>query len=1368
MRTPRPLRSLVTEAVKPWRVTFSCLASPGQAFLRLVFTLLALVMSVESRAEGSWCRSDQDPLYRAYGEGCGSVTREHSWQIWISGRPDWSSCWVGADGTELAWDNADSMGYHDRRYLANCAGGWVGSWPRYVCKAGYHPSPADRPTACVHAIDPADLPKKWGRTCPVVGNPIDPATGNKVEFETDYVGIYPLLRVERTYNSVTSGFRSEAQYVEATRFGSHWIDYYDRRIPTNVTSEALVWREDGKRLLYTKSGSVWLTDSDTPDKLIPILSGSTLIGWTLKLRDGSIETYDATGGLSRIDEPSGYYVTLNYAVTVPNGGDGDSTTLDTVTDRFGRQLKYHYTAAKFVDQITLPDTAVLAYAYAEDPALLQSVTFPDATPGTPLDNPKRIYLYGEPANMDNTGWPGRLTGLMDENGQRYGSWGYDSQGRAKYAYHGAQSTIDRVDLAYGAPGAATTVTDALGLVRNYTYSTITNDLKISGLTGGPCATCGGATQATTYDANGFVSSETDFLGNKILSKHDAMGLKTCQVESVPGAGQTPAYRRILKTWDTTLRVPTAIQTYEPVNPTMGAPTVCDDVPGSSAWTLRKEELLQYVSGKALVDIKTERHWPVNAAVPDRITDYNYYSTAAGDPAVLDGLVKSVDGPRAGALDTTTFDYRTTTIAGSYRAGDLWKITNALGQVTEILTTDANGRPTSIKDPNNAMTTLTYHPRGWLASRTLDGQTTAFTYDNVGQLDRVTLPGGAYIDYDYDAAHRLTDIKDNLNNLIHYTLDAMGNHTGESTKDPAGVLKRQIDRVYNIKNQIEKLTVGGASGQVTAFSQYDLNGNLETTIDQRDPNPVPTNLTPTIYTKNTYDALSRVREVRNTMGLKTKTTFDVFDNPTGITPELSTGVNGPPTTYTNSAFGDVLTEASSDAGNSFNKYDSAGNRLEHTDGRSITTTYAYDALNRLATVNYPSATQTDIFFTYDQTGAGQNGKGRLTTMTDEAGATAYKYDLRGNVTEMTVSFNGGPQSKTLTFGYDGADRVISIGYPSGRTVNLSRDTVGRVAGLSSVQFGVTKALASNVAYVPFGTFTGFTYGSTTNTLTYSKTLDLSYRPTALTETGVLGLSYAYENAGKSDDIDTLNDAFNANSNQSFDYDNLSRVTTASNTGGYGTQSYLYNGIGNRTSQTLNGAAAQAYSYSIGTNRLSSVATGPTFSYDNAGNAITRSGVPLTYDDGGRLSTVNNGTTASYLQNGRGERVKKTAGGQTLYSLYGLNGELLAELNSSGSVIVEYAYLEEEPVAMMTPENPTGDADGDGMINGWEEQYGLNPNSAADASLDSDNDGLTNLQEFQAGTEPTKADTDGDGLLDGADPTPLVNSAAWLVPLQQMLQ
>ena len=58
----------------------------------------------------------------------------------------------------------------------------------------------------------------------------------------------------------------------------------------------------------------------------------------------------------------------------------------------------------------------------------------------------------------------------------------------------------------------------------------------------------------------------------------------------------------------------------------------------------------------------------------------------------------------------------------------------------------------------------------------------------------------------------------------------------------------------------------------------------------------------------------------------------------------------------------------------------------------------------------------------------------------------------------------------------------------------------------------------------------------------------------------------------------------------------------------------------------------------------------------------------------------------------------------------------------------------------------DKDNDGILDAWENVYGLDPADAGDASMDWDFDGLSNYEEYIASTSPLSSDTDNDILPD----------------------
>ena len=85
------------------------------------------------------------------------------------------------------------------------------------------------------------------------------------------------------------------------------------------------------------------------------------------------------------------------------------------------------------------------------------------------------------------------------------------------------------------------------------------------------------------------------------------------------------------------------------------------------------------------------------------------------------------------------------------------------------------------------------------------------------------------------------------------------------------------------------------------------------------------------------------------------------------------------------------------------------------------------------------------------------------------------------------------------------------------------------------------------------------------------------------------------------------------------------------------------------------------------------------------------------------------------------------------------------------VVDVAGNSDEDVLLVRI-SPEGDLDNDGLQDEWEEEnFG---DLDEDGIGDPDEDGFLNIQEEDAGTDPMNSDTDGDGLVDGLEPEPLI--------------
>jgi len=1096
-------------------------------------------------------------------------------------------------------------------------------------------------------------PKNSGEQCPTCGNPVNPATGNKFQAETDLApGTLNGLSLTRYYNSGRAAPLTKV-------FGGYWQHNYSRKITPVAGDKAFYYSSDGKVLTFELVAGVWKPDADIADVLSEFKDGNgQRTSWQYAVaRNDDIETFDASGNPLSIKNRAGLTTSFIYSdgtdgATSGNGGvildaAGNPTAtvlpkamLLRVHDGFGRSLQFGYDSAFRIVKITDPGGGALLYGYGAR-STLTSITYPDGR--------QRQYLYNESAQTGGANLPNQLTGIVDENGARFATFAYDQYGRAtKTTHHAGGNEVGRYTLTYDVSGAQTTIVDPLGTARPGAFQTVVGVVKTTGETQPAASGTGTVSTATTYDANGNIASRTDFNGNRTNYTHDlARNLETSRIEGLTSAGgSTPQTRTISTQWHGTFRLPTGIA--EPLRIT----TFVYDPDGTQCGA---RGALCSRSVQATTDANGSQGFSATASGAPRIWAYTYNSN---------GFVLTANGPRTDVSDIATYTYYPNDDPDLGRRGNVATIRNAADHLTSITAYNAHGQPLTIVDPNGLTTTITYDARQRLKTRAVGTETTTYDYGFAGQLTKVTLPDGSFLSYTYDDAHRLTGMEDNLGNRIAYTLDAMGNRTLEQVRDPATQLAQTRSRVFNNLNRLFKEL--GATNQTTEYA-YDDQGNV---ISVKDPlNRI---------TSNQYDALNRLRQVDAPpvgdppASPVTQYTYNGLDTLIQVTDPRSL-VTG----YTVDGLGNLTQQASPDTGTTANTHDAAGNLLTQTDAKSQTATYAYDALNRVTLITFHDGSKQT--YAYDQ---GANGIGRLSSITETNPANqvtnviAYAYDQHGRVTSETRTVAG--LQYVTAYRYESSGRLDQLTYPSGRTVNYAFDGLGRLSGVTTTKPGdQAQTVVSSVAYHPFGGVKGYTLG---NGQTYSRGIDLDGRIASYT-LGSQSFAIGYDAASRIEFISENGVPTNSNT---YGYDNLDRLNSASLPGAtaYG---YGYDAVGNRLSRTA-GSSTHDYAYSATSNRIASItpSSGPVrnFVFDANGSTTADGLNTYTYDVRGRMveATSSLGAT-NYHINALGQRIRKTNSQTDRVFHYDTRGRLIAETDPGGGTKRELIYLGDIPVGVV---------------------------------------------------------------------------------------
>ncbi|MBI1748487.1 MAG: RHS repeat protein, partial [Acidobacteria bacterium] len=349
------------------------------------------------------------------------------------------------------------------------------------------------------------------------------------------------------------------------------------------------------------------------------------------------------------------------------------------------------------------------------------------------------------------------------------------------------------------------------------------------------------------------------------------------------------------------------------------------------------------------------------------------------------------------------------------------------------------------------------------------------------------------------------------------------------------------------------------------------------------------------------------------------------------------------------------------GNVANKTAPTPNKIpaDTSSPQTVTSTYFYDADNRLTKKQYSDGTTPTVQFGYDgvnPTGCSPptitsptNLVGQRTGMCDAAGSASWSYDSMGRaLTEKRLLNSTVTNTVGYTYNFDGSLKTLT--YPSGRTVTY---TPGGAGGpLEAKDTANSINYVKSATYAPPGNLTGMTNGLTGSfngiitTNTYNSRLQPITLSAATTGSGgqtVLSLGYDFHLGSDNGNVFQIVNNRDNNRTQNFTYDALNRIGSAYTTGSNWGETFTIDPWGNLTNrgpvtgktsyEALNAPAAS-------NNQISG------FCYDIAGNMLGTGGCPslpynpvYVYDAENRLRSINQTVTPWYTYDGDGKRVVK---------------------------------------------------------------------------------------------------------------------------------
>jgi RHS repeat-associated protein len=643
-----------------------------------------------------------------------------------------------------------------------------------------------------------------------------------------------------------------------------------------------------------------------------------------------------------------------------------------------------------------------------------------------------------------------------------------------------------------------------------------------------------------------------------------------------------------------------------------------------------------------------------------------------------------------------------------------------------LYSDPWNRLTTINYPDTGQKTFQYSDAGpnptvtssaLLSTGVLD--TVVKTMDAYGHVTRTALtsdtPSPTYVATTYDGLGRVATVT----NPYRSTSDL----TYGLTKSTYDALNRPLSVTHPDSTVLSYAYTGRAtqetdeSGIITT-SQSDALGRLtslcehSTTTQQggssQDTTPAP---------------CGSVQDIATT-GFLTTYTYDGLNNLTGVAQgsisrsfvydSLSRLVCA-----NNPEYGPPITQSvcSGQSANTTYAYDANGNLMSRTrlapnqpsaSSNLATTSYTYDALNRVLTTTYadsfnsgsptpPSAYFYDVPVTNMSLPSQSYLVGRLSAAytTNTSGqfvaGRAIGYDKMGRdamMAECTVDDCVSLWYYELTYGYDlnGNDlyqTLTTTDNNSSFTLNYTYNAINQLSTMTStlVDSNHPGTLLSSAVYSPLGGLASANLGNgATESLNYDTRGRLACDSVVMGSTTLynLGLSnitgacsqsgFSSGTTGYGGNGDVLKYFDSVNGTWTNTYDDMNRLHSAVQAAGVGplgtsggTMGWTYDRFGNRWSQAETGVSTQQFSFTGGNNRING------YTYDPVGNLLYDGLHTYTYDDENRIltATLIGGGTETYSYDAEGRRIRKTNGTTPEEYVYDKDGNQLGEMESNGT-------------------------------------------------------------------------------------------------------